>query len=209
MRAAVVLAGGPSRRMGRPKALLTVGGEPLVRRVVTAALAVTDDVIVASRGALVERIQQVLPPGVRVVRDRRRVQAPLAGLEAGACASRAAYVAVLACDLPFVSAAVIRRLFVRARGADAAVPRWPNGDLEPLAAVYRRSALLGAVLASLAAGERSNVEMIRRLRRVRFVPTSELRAVDPGLQSFRNLNTAADLTALRRLTRSGASPRRR
>ena len=196
MRGAIVLAGGSSRRMGRPKALVPVGGEPLVRRVATVAQAVADEVVVASRGRLAKRIESVLPPGVRVVRDRRRIRTPLAGLEAGARASHAPYVAVLACDLPFLREGILRHLFRKARGGDAAVPQWPDGRIEPLAAVYRRFSLRAAVLASLRAGERSNVEMISRLHRVRFVPTSALRNVDPRLRSFRNINTRADLAAL-------------
>ena len=201
MRGAIVLAGGPSRRLGRPKAFLEIEGLPLVLRVVSAAKSVAPDVVVVSRGGIASRLENLVV-GVRVVRDARRIQTPLIGLLAGATALRAGYVAALACDLPFLEPAVLSRLFSEARGHDAALPRWPNGQNEPLVAVYRRTALLAAVRASLLAGERSNQEMIGRLRDVSFVEVDSLRAADPALRSFVNVNTPEDLRRARRLART-------
>jgi len=200
-RGAIVLAGGPSTRLGRPKAFVRVGGVPLLQRAVSAASAVAGEVVVVSRGALARRIERALPEGLRVVRDGSRVRAPVVGLLAGAAVLRAAYVAVLACDLPFVRRPLLARLFREARGRDAAVPRWPDGRLEPLVAVYRRAALLRAARSALASGERSSLEMLARLREVRFIPVASLRSCDPDLRSFVNVNSPEDLARARRLAR--------
>ena len=203
VRGAIVLAGGPSRRMGRPKALLRIGGDSLVARVVAAAVQVVDEVLVVTRGPLAASVAHVVPASVRIVRDDRRLQSPLVGLLAGAECARSAYVAALGCDLPFLRPAILRRLFRDAARRDAAVPRWENGMIEPLVAVYRRRALAAASRDTLAQGGRSNQDMLDRLRRVAWVPMSQLRRLDPDLRSFLNVNSPADLARARAL-----SPRR-
>jgi len=185
--------------MRRTKALLPVGGTPLVVRATLSAMAVARDVVVVSRGAPAAEIAAVLPDGPRIVRDRFRIRTPLVGLLAGTSALRNPQVLVVACDLPFLRPALLRSLFRSGRGHDAVIPRWPDGRIEPLLAVYRRVALQAAVRASLAAGERSNQEMLARIRAVRFVPVRDLRAFDPALRSFVNVNTPQDLARARRL----------
>jgi len=184
--------------MGRPKALARVRGVPLVCRVASTASEVAGEVVVASRGALAVDVARVLP-GLRVVRDRHRVRTPLVGLLAGAEALDCSYVAALPCDLPFVRPLLLERLFRAAEGRDAAIPRWPDGRIEPLVAVYRRDALVVAARASLAAEERSLLAMIRRLDRARFVPIEALRSADAALVSFVNVNTPGELARARRL----------
>ena len=211
-RGAIILAGGPSRRLGRPKALVAIGGVPVLLRVVGAAAAVVDDVVVVSRGTLAGRIVRILPAGVRFARDSLRIHTPLVGLLAGATSSWAPHVGALACDLPFVEPRLLRRLFAEANGQDATIPRWPDGRIEPLLAVYRRAALLAAARASLHAGERSVHEMIVRIPDVRFVPVASLRSADPSLRSFMNVNTPADLVRARRdavTSKRGGRPRTR
>lgn len=184
--------------MGRPKPFVRVGGVPLVLRVVDAASRVADEVVVVSRGQRAADLARILPPGVAVAEDQDRRQAPLVGLLAGARALRSGFVAALACDLPFVRPRLLERLFDEAAGRDAAVPVWPDGRLEPLVAVYRRRALVAAADSALAADERSNLAMVRRLRRPRLVPVASVRAADPTLRSFENVNTAGDLSRARR-----------
>ncbi len=138
MRGAIVLAGGPGRRMGRPKALVPLAGKPLVAWVVDAARRLVDEVVVVTKRPMVSDVRGAVPRGIHVRADDRDLQSPLVGLVAGARPVSAEYVAYLACDLPFLSPALLEDLFARAQGADAAIPRWPDGRLEPMAAVYRR-----------------------------------------------------------------------
>jgi len=69
LREAVVLAAGGGRRMGRPKALLPLDGEPLllwhIRAYASLGLRVT--VVI---GAEAPRVRAVVPAGVRVVENR-------------------------------------------------------------------------------------------------------------------------------------------
>jgi molybdopterin-guanine dinucleotide biosynthesis protein A len=65
-----------------------------------------------------------------------------------------------------------------------------------MVAVYLRSPARDAALEALEAGDRANTDLLRRLLDVVYVPVAELRAVDPELDSFVNVNTPADLKAV-------------
>jgi len=184
--------------------LVPVHGVPLILRVVTAAREVVEEVVVVDRPRHDSEIEWILPPGVVSVRDARRLQTPLVGLLAGGAALRSPYALALGCDQPFLAPPLLAALFAQVGNHDAAVPRWPNGMIEPLVAVYRKAAMVRAADGALAAGERSNQEMLDRIRDVHFVATDELRRFDPHLRSFVNVNTPADLERAKRM--KGSSP---
>src|SRR3954468_13897760 len=96
---AVIVAGGQSRRMGADKALLRLpsGGPTLIERVVAAAQAVTDDVVIVAEDA-----GRLPAMSVRTVPDAIAYAGPLAGLVAGFAAARHPDVLALACDLPYL-----------------------------------------------------------------------------------------------------------
>lgn len=182
-RGALVLCGGRSRRMGRDKASLPFGGETLLQRVVRVVGTVVDDVVVAARpGQDVSR----LPEAVRVVYDDVPGLGPLAGIAGGLAATAADAVYATGCDVPFLSAAVVTRLF-DALGDAAIVVVEQEGFLHPLAAVYRTSVL--PVARRLVAEERLRpVYLYEEVETVR-VEADALRDVDPDLGTLENLNT--------------------
>ncbi len=205
----VVLAGGLSRRMGAigPKAALSIGGEPLLARVVRRlrAAGLSALLVVGPPDLLTP-----LVPGVPVVADRRPgVHGPLAGLEtavawasaahdsAGAPLYRRAF--VVACDMPFVSPALVRAMLLRAAealpltaaetGAAALVLRTADGT-QQLHAVYTL-ACLPVATTLLDAGTRSLRELLAHVRTVEF-PAADAARLDPsGLSAF-NANTPDD-----------------
>src|SRR5947209_4711731 len=147
--AGVVLCGGQSSRMGRPKAWLPFAGELMLARMVRLLREVVSPlVVVAAPG-------QEVPPitaEVEVVRDPERGRGPLQGLAAGLKALRgradAAYLS--SCDVPFLRPAFVLRLIALMGDAVACVPR-VGGRFHPLAAAYRLEAA-DAVARLLAAG---------------------------------------------------------
>ena len=202
MRGAIVLAGGPGRRMGGVKALVALAGEALVLHVLRAAGKVVGELAVVTKPSMAGDLARALPPGTRIVEEPTEVQSPLVGLVAGARAIRADYVAYLACDLPLLRPRVLDLLFSRAAGHDGAVPRWPDGKIEPMASVLRREAALAAAASALDAGRYANTDMLAGLGDIRYVPMEEIRPIDPDLESFINVNTAEDLReAERRIAR--------
>jgi molybdopterin-guanine dinucleotide biosynthesis protein A len=175
----VVLAGGDSRRMGRPKALLPVGGVTLVEWVVARLAPGFAHLLVAAREP------DQLPMALRshLVRDLHAGAGPLAGVEAALAASPHDIVVAVACDMPAVTPDLVRRLAAEAGGPyDAAVPR-VGGRPEPACAAYRQSTA-GPIAAALREGRLRAAGALDDLR-VRW-----LDGEDPAL--FANLNTPED-----------------
>ena len=191
MAAAAVLAGGASRRMGRDKATLAVGGVALAAGVLAAAAEVADPVVlVAPEGHPARSLHP------RVVTDPG--EGPLAALAAALEALEAAHVLVLGGDHPGLVAGLLAHLVALApRGEAVACRRGPR--LEPLVAVYRRAPALAAARARLAgpAGGRSLLGLLDDLDTV-VVEEPAWRSIDPAGRSFVDLDDPADLAAWER-----------
>jgi molybdenum cofactor guanylyltransferase len=186
--AGVVLCGGQSSRMGRPKAWLPFGGETMLARVVRRlGEVVAPIVVVAAPGQDVPE----LPPEVAVVRDPEQGRGPLQGLAAGLEALRgkadAAYLS--SCDVPLLQPAFVRRLIALLGEYDIAVPE-VGGYRHPPAAVYRLE--VGTIAARLLAEDRLRPAFLFDQARTRLVRPEELADVDPDFRSLRNLNTPAE-----------------
>src|SRR5438874_2919546 len=191
----VILAGGLSRRMGRDKAGLPAGDGTLIQHLARRLAPVVVETIVAGGSGRYD------VPGVATVDDRYPGLGPLAGIHAGLLVAQVPLVWVVGCDLPDVDPGLAALLCGLAGDVDAVVPRI---DSEPqgVCAVYVR-ALAPRIDRLLAAGER-RVKMLLAASKVCYVTPEELRAVDPELRSFRNINTPADYRAW--ITTQPASP---
>ena len=131
-----ILVGGRSRRMGRPKQTLEVGGAALLDRVAGVLDAACDRVVLLGEGPVTEAAAALprLP-------DPPRLAGPMAGL-AGALrwAPGAAWV-ICSCDLPRLGEASVRWVLgQRAPGRWGVLPRTSDGEIQPLAAVYEPQA---------------------------------------------------------------------
>jgi molybdopterin-guanine dinucleotide biosynthesis protein A len=197
MAAAAVLAGGASRRMGRDKATMPVGGVELAATVLAAAARVAAPVVlVAPEGHPARRL------AARVVADP--AQGPLAALAAALEALDATHVLVLAGDHPGLRVELLAHLVALApRGDAVACRRGPR--LEPLVAVYRRIPALAAARRALPGGSGrlkpslpenrgSLLGLLAELRTV-VVEEPEWRALDPDGRSFVDLDDPDDLAA--------------
>ena len=187
----IVLCGGASRRMGRPKASLAFGSETMLQRVVGVLREVVDPVVVVAAPG-----QEVpsLPTGVRLARDDRPGRGPLEGIAAGLAAlegqAEAAYVS--SCDVPLLQAAFVRRLAGLLGDRWIAVPE-VDGYRQPLAAVYRLDVL--PTVRRLLAEDRLRPLDLFDEAPTRIVTADELRGADPELVSLRNVNTPEDYAA--------------
>ncbi|HEX2212453.1 MAG TPA: molybdenum cofactor guanylyltransferase [Mycobacterium sp.] len=189
--AAVVLAGGASRRMGRDKATLPVdtpssGTTTMVERVVdVVSTRCTPVFVVAAPG-------QALPelPGASILRDQAPGVGPLLATGAGLRAAAEAgleYAFVCAVDMPLLTAELIDVLSGPAHRlrVDAVLP-WDGRD-HYLAGVYR-TALSTTVSELIDAGHRSMRALVDRVDTQRIVL--------PEQSALTNVNTAADLAAV-------------
>ncbi|MYT14230.1 Molybdopterin-guanine dinucleotide biosynthesis protein A [Streptomyces sp. SceaMP-e96] len=143
---AVVLAGGAARRLGgADKPALSVGGRPLLDRVLAACPDAATTVVVGPVRPAARAVVHALedPPG----------GGPLAALDAGLRHTTAPTVLVLSADLPFLTAATVRSLLAATRTAGAAGPgegsaprdgamlQDASGRDQPLVAAYRAEPL--------------------------------------------------------------------
>ena len=140
----VVQAGGLSSRMGRDKARMTFCGEPLIERVLGRLATVAGELVVTTSrpselAYLEERTFGGLVP--RIVSDLEGPAGAMRGIASSLAAARLPFVAIVACDMPFVSSELIGALAgcVEAEALDVCVPREERG-IEPLCAVWRRDA---------------------------------------------------------------------
>jgi len=181
---AVVLTGGKSSRMGRPKALLPFDDEPLIAHVVRRLGRVFAETVVVAAP------DQELPPlPVTLVRDEIAYQGPVSGIYHGLKASTKEVCFVTSCDAPFLNLALVSHLLSQISDFDVVVPFWQE-RFQPLQAIYRTSVapLLKDQL------ERSELRPIFLYDKVRThkIHEDEIRGLDPEGLSFLNMNSPAD-----------------
>lgn len=177
-RAGFVLAGGASSRMGRHKALIPWQGSTLLETVATRVFEAAGSVTVIGPP---ERYPSI---PLQVVADLRPGLGPLAGIESALEQTTAEWNLILACDMPFVTAAFMRELLEKAErlNPDCLVPF--AGRLQPLCAVYHRRCL-EPFRRALDGGTRSMIDALATVVLMRH-------PVNEGAL-FANLNTPADL----------------
>jgi molybdenum cofactor guanylyltransferase len=197
---AIILAGGRSTRMGRPKESLLFAGETLLARACATVAACAAPIVVVARDAA-----QVLPPlpaGVQRTNDAAPDRGPLVGLAAGLAwlrdhggmaADDAAF--AVACDQPFLTVAGIRAL-ANELGDNDVVMAQIGGFVQPLGAIYRLS-----VAATITGLLRQGVVSPRTLASVAkalILDETRLRAIDPELAFWRSVDTPDDYERARR-----------
>jgi molybdopterin-guanine dinucleotide biosynthesis protein A len=207
---AVVLAGGKSSRMGRPKALLPFDGEPLIVHTVRKLEHLFSEIIVvAAAGEQFVELSSLLrsqpdqpnelsepnkpnEPKVTLVRDEVAYQGPVAGIYYGLQEARGEIAFVTSCDVPFLSLPLISYLISQIPDYDVVVPYWEE-RLQPLFAVYRRE-VAPLLKEQLEQGELRPISLYKKVR-TREVLQDEIRRFDPEGLSFLNMNSPEDYQA--------------
>lgn len=190
---AIILCGGRSSRMGRDKATLRFGSELILQRVAR----LVGEVIGSKNVVVVAAPAQSVPelsPEVTVVHDEQEFRGPLQGLATGLSQAGDRFDAVYAtaCDVPLLAPAFVERMFQLLEGYEIAVPV-DGKHHHSLAAVYRPRVL--ATIKALVAAERLSLRFLFDEVPTREVSTSELRDVDPELDTLKNLNRYEDYVA--------------
>lgn len=193
---ALILAGGESQRMGHDKATLILGTRTLLHRVTTVLHPLFQQLVVSVR----QPRQDIDWPQVC---DAIPNAGPLAGLCAGlnwAKANGTGWIFATATDMPFLQPILIEDLSRRRSDFDAVVPI-VGGHPQPLAGFYSVGCL--AIIERLLSGTgRRGLRAALEQLNVCYVEESELRACDPGLRSFFDLDTPDDVIAAAQLKES-------
>jgi molybdenum cofactor guanylyltransferase len=197
---AVVLAGGKSSRMGRPKALLLFDGEPLIVHIVRALKRMFAETV------LVAAPDQELPDlAVTLVRDEVAYQGPVGGIYYGLKAASGKFCFVTSCDVAFINPALISHLTSQISRYEVVVPFWDD-RFQPLHAVYRTS-VLPLLKAQLDREELRPVYLFDKVKTCK-IEEAAIRRFDPEGLSFLNMNTPDDYErALQRWSELNSSGR--
>lgn len=194
MRGAILAGGAASRFGGQPKGLELVGGQRILDRLV--------DVMVEAFGALPLLVANAPDagtwrPDLRTVPDVEPGLGALGGILT-AVREAPAPVVVVAWDMPFVTAPLLRALAEGLTEADAVLPEsGSRRGMEPLCAAYG-PAVASAITHALAAGDQRAIGFHPWLR-LRTLPPDELARFGTPERLFFNVNDAHDLARARRL----------
>ena len=182
---AVILAGGESRRMGRDKAWVRLGGRPLLELAVEKVRRIgVREVFISGRpGADYSALN------CPVLLDREPGFGPLGGIERALSVASSSLVFVLAVDMPHLTTSILRTISDRVDQYTGALPIL-RGEVEPLAAIYPKRCHAFASEA-LARSRRSARDFARVCLRERTVHVVHVAAKDAS--SFANLNSPSDL----------------
>jgi molybdopterin-guanine dinucleotide biosynthesis protein A len=181
---AVIMAGGDSRRMGQDKANLLLGERTLLQSVAATLQPLFGEVIISVRQP---RPEIILPQ----VCDDPAHSGPVAGLAAALERATTPWIFAVACDMPFITPAVIEYLALQRADYQAVVPL-VGGYPQPMAAFYAKSCL-DAVRACLHGKGKHSFRALLDTIRVCYVSEEQMQAVDPQLRSFFDLDTPQDV----------------
>lgn len=192
----VIQAGGQSSRMGSDKALLPFLGQPLISRVIARLAPIADELIVTTN-----QPDAYAFLGLPLAPDKIAGRGALGGLYTAIAAASQPRVAVVACDMPFANAELlkIQAAALDAESADVVIPKTRTG-YEPLHAVYRRATCLPVIETAIQAGQWKVISWFGQVR-VRELALAELRRYDPRGLAFINVNTPAELARAEELAR--------
>ena len=183
--------------MGEDKALKPFLARPLIQRVIERLAPIADELLVTTNhpenySFLSQRLIPDLKPG----------RGALGGLYTAIASASNPHVAVVACDMPFASAALLEaatRLMVQEE-SDVVIAKGEEG-YEPLHAIYRRETCLPAIQAAIDADMWKMIAWFPQVK-VRVLTSDELNRYDPSGLAFWNVNTPEEFAEAEKLATS-------
>jgi molybdopterin-guanine dinucleotide biosynthesis protein A len=136
-----------------------------------------------------------------IVTDIFPVRSSLTGIHAGLFYASHPFAFFSACDTPFLKREIIETVLSEIEpGADLVLPRTSAG-FEPLCAAYSRRCLKPAE--DHLRANKFKIHLALKDCRIKTIPEDRLRAKDPGLVSFFNVNTPQDLARAEQMLSAG------
>ncbi len=189
-----ILAGGASSRMGTDKAELLIAGQTFVQRIAAAMASTVSSVALVGKPL-------ATGPNIPTVPDVHEHWGALGGVHAALAACESRWALIVACDLPFVTEALLARLTGFADAFEAVAPIQADGRPQPLCALYQVNPCLEKAERLIKSGERRPIALLQSVR-ARWVDFSELSDLDGADRFFDNINTPDDYS---RVNKEGVS----
>jgi molybdenum cofactor guanylyltransferase len=180
----LILSGGKSKRMGRPKAFLPYEGSTVIGHIVHEIRDLFNEIFIVANE--VESFEDL---GVDVVKDILPHRGPLGGILSGLMTSSNHYAFVMACDMPLIDKRLVRELVSRRQDNDVVVLSHPQG-IEPLFGVYSKNCIK-PLEESLFAGNLSVQDFLSGLKAGIYEWMPERQDAE-ALPPFFNINTPQD-----------------
>jgi molybdopterin-guanine dinucleotide biosynthesis protein A len=186
----IILSGGKSIRMGENKAFIQIEGVPIIRRIYDLFKQLFQEVIIVTDqkdlfSNFDSRICSDLIPG----------KGALGGLYTGIFFSSFQHSFCVACDMPFIRKSLVQYLIENIDDADVIVPRTKDG-LQPLHAIYSKHCI-DPIRKLIDAGRSKIIDLYCQVN-VKIVDEKDFLCLDPGRESFINVNTPEELLSVRR-----------
>jgi len=192
--AGVILAGGSSKRYGRNKAFLEIGGIRLIDRVAEEMKNVFERVILVTNE---KKGYEYL--GIPMVEDLIKGLGPIGGIYTGLMTISDQAGVFVACDMPFINRQLVRYMVDIRDNHSAVVPLVAN-EIEPLHAIYARSCL--RPIRNLIDSKRYQVRLFYDRIPVRYVKEDEIRKFGSPSRAFLNINTPDEFAMIQSLMKA-------
>ncbi len=193
-----IIAGGQSRRMGRDKALLDLGGKTLIEHVIdrSAELGQAETILITNQPDAYRHL------GLPMYSDALPGKGSLGGIYTALLRAKSPHVLALACDMPFINAEFLRFMVARIDDSvDIIVPR-VDGYPQGLHAIYKKTCI--PPIAEQLAADRLKIIRFYDQMRVTYLDEADYAAFDRAGRCFANLNTPDELEQARRDLQSQA-----
>lgn len=183
----VILSGGLNTRFsGKEKAFIQVGGKRILDRLYRVFSDLFDEIILVTNEPL-----KYIEWDFNIVTDLFSNRSSLTGIHAGLFYMKNPFGFFSACDTPFLKKEVVETIVEYIdSNVDLVMPETSSG-MEPLCAVYSKRCLKAAE--DHLRQNKYKIQLALRKKRIKKIPESILRAADPSLVSFFNINTPQDL----------------
>lgn len=184
----IILSGGKSTRMGKNKALIQIDGIPIIERIHRILKRCFQEIlIITDQDELFANLE------AKIYRDLVPNQGALGGLYTGLFFASFPYSFCVACDMPFLREPLIDYLVRHIHGYEAVVPKTKDG-LQPLHSIYSKACI--EPIKGVMEQRRTKIIDFYPLVNVRIVEEDEFRFLDPGNESFINVNTPEELALI-------------
>jgi molybdopterin-guanine dinucleotide biosynthesis protein A len=197
-----ILSGGKSHRLRSvtsDKGLLRLNNKPMILWIIDIAQEISKNILViVSSESQKEEYHNTINNLAEIVIDiSESIRSPLLGAHAAFMHTDAEYTVLLPNDTPLLNRDALRLLIDVCRAYDVVIPRWPNGFIEPLHAVYRTATARKRSKELIEQGQFKLDGLLQNVK-VLYVNTEVFKQFDPELNMFSNINTPADLKKVKR-----------